>query len=76
MNCHSQICGNKSGCSEFPRILTLMLAQQVKSLLISQESRVRNRQLLETSFLRESVKEKENEIGVVELDSNRLSLLD
>ena len=35
---------------------------------------VRNCQLLETSFLRES--EKENEIGVVELDSNRLSLLD
>ena len=74
MNCHSYICGNKSGCSEFPRILALMLAQQVKGLLISQESRVRNRQLLETSFLRESVKEKE--IGVVELDSNRLSLLD
>ena len=53
-----------------------MLAQQVKSLFISQESRVRNRQLLETSFSRESVKEKEKEIGVVELDSNRLSLLD
>ena len=76
MNCHSCICGNKSGCSEFPRIVTLMLAQQVMSLRNSQESRVRNRHLLETSFSRESEKEKENEIGFVELDSNRLSLLD
>ena len=34
MNCHSYIyiytfSGDKSGCSEFPRILTLMLAQHV-----------------------------------------------
>ena len=33
MNCHSYICGNISRCPEFhlgPRILTLMVAQQVK----------------------------------------------
>ena len=30
MNRHSYICGNKSGCSEFSWILTLMLAQHRK----------------------------------------------
>ena len=40
MNCHSYICGNKSGCSEFPRILTLMLAQQDAEQCIAEQLEV------------------------------------